>query len=109
MNNGPITEGDLHAFVDEALGPERRMEVASHLANRPELAQRVQSYRRQREELRAALAPVAEEPVPPELDLTRMLKARRRSSTVRWQGAAAAVLILGIASGHRCSRTGGDG
>jgi anti-sigma factor RsiW len=96
MNNGPITEGDLHAFVDEALGPERRIEVAGHLANHPELAQRVQSYRRQRGELRAALAPVAEEPIPPELHLARMIKAHRTSRTARWQAAAAAVLILGI-------------
>jgi anti-sigma factor RsiW len=96
MNNGPIIESDLHAFVDEALGPERRIEVAHYLANHPEVAQRVQSYRRQRNELRAALAPVAEEPVPPELSLGRMMKARRTSRAARWQTAAAAVLVLGI-------------
>jgi anti-sigma factor RsiW len=96
MNNNPIKESDLHAFVDEALGPERRMEVASYLSSHPEVAQRVQSYRRQRGELRAALAPVAEEPVPPQLDLARVIRAHRTSRAARWQAGAAAVLILGI-------------
>jgi anti-sigma factor RsiW len=96
MKNSPITECDLHAFVDEALGPERRIEVANYLANDPEAALRVQSYRRQREELRAALAPVAEEPVPPEFNLVRMMAAHRTSRAAGWQAAAAAVLILGI-------------
>jgi anti-sigma factor RsiW len=96
MNNGPITEGDLHAFVDEVLGPERRIEVAHYLASRPDVSQRVESYRRQRGELRAAFAPVAEEPVPPELDLGRMMEARRASRAAWWPSAAAAVLILGV-------------
>jgi anti-sigma factor RsiW len=95
MNNGAITESDLHAFVDEALGPERHLEVTNYLARHPEVAQRVQSYRRQRAELRAALAPVAEEPLPPQLNLARMMEARRTSRSPWWQ-AAAAVLILGI-------------
>jgi anti-sigma factor RsiW len=96
MNNGPITEGDLHAFVDEVLGPERRMEVAHYLASRPDVSQRVESYRRQRGELRAAFAPVAEEPVPPELNLGRMMESRRTSRAAWWPSAAAAVLILGV-------------
>jgi anti-sigma factor RsiW len=96
MNNRPITEDDLQAFVDEALGTERRIEVANHLANHSEVARRIQSYRRQRAALRAALAPVAEEPVPPELILARMMRAERSSKVARWQSAAAAVLILGI-------------
>jgi anti-sigma factor RsiW len=96
MNNGPITEDDLHAFVDEALGPDRRIEVANYVARCPDLSQRVDSYRRQRGELRAAFAPVAEEPVPPELNLVRMIEARRKSRAARWPFAAAAVLILGI-------------
>jgi anti-sigma factor RsiW len=95
MNNGPITEDDLHAFVDEALGPERRIDVDNYLANHPDVSQRVESYRRQRRDLRAAFMPVSEEPVPPELNLVRLIEARRTSRAARWQ-AAAAVLILGI-------------
>lgn len=96
MNSGPITEGDLHAFIDEALGPERRIEVTHYLADNPDVAQRVESYRKHRKGLRAALAPVAEEPVPPELSLVRMMEARRTSRSMWWPAAAAAVLILGI-------------
>jgi anti-sigma factor RsiW len=95
MNNSPITESDLHAFVDEALGPERRIEVAGHLAGRPEVAERIQSYRKQRAQLRAALAPVAQEPLPPQLNLVRIMESRRTSRWA-WRQAAAAVLILGI-------------
>jgi anti-sigma factor RsiW len=96
MNSGPITENDLHAFIDEALVAERRIEVTHYLADHPDVAQRVQSYRRHRKGLRAALAPVAEEPVPPELSLVRMMEARRTSRSMWWPAAAAAVLILGI-------------
>jgi anti-sigma factor RsiW len=96
MNSDPISENDLHAFVDEALCLQRRVEVANYLADHPQVAQRVQCYCGLRAELRAALAPVAEEPVPTELNLARMIKAHRRSRAARWRAAAAAVLILGI-------------
>ena len=33
MNLRPITEDDLHAYVDHALAPERRAEVADYLEN----------------------------------------------------------------------------
>ena len=38
MNHRPITEDDLHAYVDSALEPERRAEVASYLADHPDVA-----------------------------------------------------------------------
>jgi anti-sigma factor RsiW len=92
----PIPEDDLHAFVDEALCAGRRIEVAKYLARRPDVSRRVDAYRRQRKELRAAFAPVSEEPVPPELNLVRMMEVRRTSRAPRWPSAAAAVLMLGI-------------
>jgi anti-sigma factor RsiW len=95
MNHRPITEDDLHAYVDRLLEPERWVEVANYLENHPEVARRVAAFAGQRDLLRAALAPVADEPLPPELNLSRIIEnRRRRPSLLRW--AVAAMLLLGI-------------
>ncbi|MFC3675326.1 anti-sigma factor family protein [Ferrovibrio xuzhouensis] len=96
MNGRPIGEDDLQAFVDGRLDAERQVEVAAYLERHADVARRVDGYRRQRDALRAALAPVAEEPVPPELNLARMIEARRRvtAGRARWRMAAAAVLLV---------------
>jgi len=44
MNHRPITEDDLHAYVDSALEPERRAEVASYLAEPSIVAGQRHSY-----------------------------------------------------------------
>jgi anti-sigma factor RsiW len=95
MSSRPITEDELHAFVDEALDPARRIAVSDYLLTHPEEARRIEGYRAQREALRAALAPIAEEPLPPELNLARMVEARRHSPVV-WRIAAAAAVLLCI-------------
>jgi anti-sigma factor RsiW len=95
MNHRPITEDDLHAYVDHALEPERRAEVAAYLDDYPEVARRIGAFADQRELLRAALAPIADEPLPPGLNLSRIIEQRtRRPSVVRW--AMAAMLFLSI-------------
>ncbi|SME90729.1 Transmembrane transcriptional regulator (anti-sigma factor RsiW) [Tistlia consotensis] len=98
MSRRPITEDDLQAFVDQALDPPRRAEVEAYLEAHPEVAGRIEGYRRQRAALRAAFAPVADEPLPPELSLARLIEARRRTRTVWWRAAAAA-LLLGLGGG----------
>lgn len=52
----PITEADLHAYVDDQLGVQRRVEVEAHLSRHPAMAARVMSDLRGRDELRLALA-----------------------------------------------------
>ncbi|HLY54782.1 MAG TPA: anti-sigma factor [Stellaceae bacterium] len=100
MNTRPITEDDLHAYVDQALDPARQAEVAAYLEQHPEVARRVEVYASQRGELRTALAPLAEAPVPPELDLRRMIAARRRPGAPWLQAVAAVALVaLGGAGG----------
>ena len=95
MSHRPITEDDLHAYVDRVLEPERRAEVADYLGEHPEVARRVDAFAGQRELLRGALAPIAEEPLPPELNLSRMIESRaRRRSVIPW--AMAAMLLLSI-------------
>src|SRR5712692_1505752 len=95
MNHRPITEDDLHAYVDRVLEPERQAEVAAYLGDHPDVAKRVAAFTDQRDLLRAALAPIAEEPLPPELNLSRIIENRaRRPLVVRW--AMAAMLLLSI-------------
>jgi len=109
MSEGrPITEDDLHAYVDGALEAARRTEIEDYLQRHPEVAQRIRGYAAQRDHLREALAPIAEEPIPAELNLAKLIEAQRRphgSSTLRtlhpsqWWLAAAAALILGLGGG----------
>ena len=72
MSNRPITEDDLHAYVDGVLEPEREAEVAIYLEGHPDMARRVAAFSDQRDLLRKALAPIADEPVPSQLNLSRM-------------------------------------
>jgi anti-sigma factor RsiW len=96
----PITEDELHGYVDGALAPERRAEIQAYLDDHPEVAQRVTGYAAQREALRSAFGPIAEEPVPPELSLSRLIEARRTSSRrLPWRSAAAAILLLALGIG----------
>jgi len=92
----PITEEDLHAFVDRVLDATRQAEVGAYLDAHPDIAARIQGYVRQREALRAALAPVAEEPIPSRLTFRHLAEARRSSWVVPWRSAAAAVVLLAL-------------
>lgn len=95
MSQRPIAEDDLHAYVDHALEPERAAEVAAYLEGHPDVARRVAAYSDQRGLLRAALAPVAEEPLPPQLNLSRIIESRRRRPAP-WRAAIAAMLMIAI-------------
>jgi len=97
VSRRPITEDDLHGFIDEALDAERRQEVASYLDRHPDIARRVKLMVEQRDMLRTALAPIAEEPVPAELGIARLVEERRRPKQLpRWASAAAAILLLAL-------------
>ena len=79
----PITEADLHAYVDDQLSPERRQEVAAYLAENPEAVAQVKSYRDYNQGLRALYDPVLSEPLP---SLLSVLPRPRRGP---WRVAAA--------------------
>ena len=88
----PVTEDDLHAYVDGRLDPARAAAVETHLAAHPEDAERVAAYQWQNERLRAAFAelPLAPEPA--------RLRAAARASRGGWRvpalAATAAMLLL---------------
>jgi anti-sigma factor RsiW len=65
MTQSPVTEAELHAWVDGMLPESRRAEIETWLATRPEETVRLQAYRRHKEELRALFNPVLDEPIPP--------------------------------------------
>ncbi|WP_151633123.1 anti-sigma factor family protein [Noviherbaspirillum aerium] len=67
MSKLPITEADLHAYVDGLLPDARRIEIDDYLAARPDEAERLAAYRRQNEALRKLFDPVLDEPVPSQL------------------------------------------
>ena len=93
--NTPLTEAELHAFVDDQLTPERQREIEALLAQRPEEAQRAQSYRGQKRELHALFDPVLEEPVPQRLlDVAR---PRTPWYAQRWVAGIAIALVSGAA------------
>jgi anti-sigma factor RsiW len=64
MNSMPVTEADLHAYVDGVLSEARHEEIAAYLASHPEELARVNAYRAQNEGLRHLFSPVLDEPVP---------------------------------------------
>jgi anti-sigma factor RsiW len=103
----PITEEDLHAYVDAVLEPARLGEVEAYLKRHPEVATRVAGYARQAEQLRAAFAPIAREPVPAELNLAHLIEARHQPSRLApWRAAAAAILLVGFGAAGGWSMRG---
>jgi anti-sigma factor RsiW len=90
----PITEDDLHGFVDHLLNSARRSEVQAYLEAHPDVAARIAAFSRHREALRAATAPIADEPIPPQLNVRHLLEGRRRSQAWSWRSMAASMLLL---------------
>src|SRR5947209_17113916 len=72
----PVTEADLHAFLDEEIGPERRAKVVEHLEQTPLDAALIDTWRAQNEALRGAFARIARDPVPLSLSLSQPLTPR---------------------------------
>lgn len=91
----PVTEDELHAYVDNELPAERRGDVEAWLIAHPDDAGRVQSWRTMAEALHARYDAVADEAVPKRLDIERLVRQPRK-----WiYGAIAATLVAFIAGG----------
>lgn len=83
MTGLPVTESDLHAYLDGQLPGARRGEVEDYLGRHPEEAARIASYRAQNEALRAVFDPVLDEPVPRRL-MRRPVLLDRYAAVVAW-------------------------
>lgn len=92
MNLLPVTEAELHAYVDGLLPPARRAEIDTYLTLRPAETERLRAYAHQNSALRALFDPVLGEAAP-----------ARLSAPPRWpqhlSRYAAAVLIAVAGAG----------
>src|SRR5262249_58566067 len=90
----PVTEDELHAYVDRELPAERRSDVEAWLSTHPEDAERVRSWRAMADALHARYDSVVNEPVPRRLELKQLMQQRRKRLYV----AVAAILLALLAS-----------
>lgn len=102
MSISPITETELHAYVDGQLPAARHAEIDAWLAEHPEEAARLHAYRAQNHALRKRFAAVLDEPLPNAL--TRLAVAppvaARNSGLPRWSlQRIAAGFAIAIVSG----------
>ncbi|MBW8282907.1 MAG: anti-sigma factor [Rhizobium sp.] len=97
--NIPVSEDDLHAYVDGFLDPDRRLEVEVWLGKNPDAAAMVADWQRQNEDIRGLFAGRAEARAE---DATLVSRAGNRTDirSARnqarpWQAVAAVMLFVG--------------
>jgi anti-sigma factor RsiW len=99
MNSLPVTEADLHAYVDGLLPLARQAEIEAWLLARPEESARLAAYRDQNLALHQLFDPVLDEALPVAITAAVAAPARRR----RWRegsaGRCAAALAIALAGG----------
>jgi len=93
----PVTEEELHAYVDGELAAERRAAVEQWLSTHGEDAAQVAAWRAQADAIRARFGAVADEPVPARFNLDRLARQGRRWSRLAAAAAIAALLVGGAA------------
>jgi anti-sigma factor RsiW len=91
-SGSPITEADLHAYVDRQLAPARHAEVEQYLSTRPDEQQRVRGWQQQNDLLRGLLNPVLDEPVPMRLQRKPLVTASL------WRNLAAGITISALSA-----------
>ncbi|HXL67420.1 MAG TPA: anti-sigma factor [Xanthobacteraceae bacterium] len=96
--DAPVTEDELHAYVDGALPADRIAAVEAELAADPQARARAAAWRTQADLIRDRFASVADEPLPERL---RLETVTRRASGLKRKLAIAAVIafLIGAAAG----------
>jgi anti-sigma factor RsiW len=99
--DSPVTEDELHAYVDGELPADRVEAVSAWLAAHPDEAATVAAWRAQAEGIRARYGAVASEPLPERLKLDAITRRNgsRRSLAALAAAAAVAAFIFGGAAG----------
>jgi anti-sigma factor RsiW len=91
----PVTEDELHAYIDGELPADRRGAVEAWLEAHQDDANRVAAWRAQIETIRARYGAIATEPIPARFDLDRLMRNGRS-----WSGwAAVAALVAFVVGG----------
>jgi anti-sigma factor RsiW len=96
-HNTPVTEDELHVYVDGQLPADRREAVEAWLSSHPDDAARVAGWRAQADAIRARYRDVANEPVPDRLALSRIMRKQRSWGALAAAAAVAAFVIGGVA------------
>jgi anti-sigma factor RsiW len=96
--DSPVTEDELHAYIDGELPADRREAVAAWLAEHPEQAALVASWRAQADNIRERYGAVADEPVPERLKLDQILKDMRANGR-SWAAMVAAAAVVAFVVG----------
>jgi anti-sigma factor RsiW len=102
-NEVPVTEDELHAYVDGELPSDRQPAVEAWLAAHPDDMARVNGWRALADAIRARYGAVATEPVPARLSLRQIERADRS-----WYGVAAAATIAAFVVGGAAGWTAHD-
>jgi anti-sigma factor RsiW len=106
-NDLPMTEDELHAYVDGELPADRRPAVEAWLAAHPEDAARVAAWRLQSDAIRARYGNVAAQPIPSKLKLDRITYAAR-SWKIAATAAVAAAFFVGVIAGWMARESAAD-
>jgi anti-sigma factor RsiW len=106
-----ISDEDLHAYIDGALGEERAVLVRKALAENPALAERVALFEADKAMFKTVFGPLAERPLPAEW-IARARQPSRPRMNLRLAGAIAATLLVVAGSPlvwrYAAVLTGGD-
>src|SRR5690348_10986176 len=92
--SSPVTEDELHAYLDGELPEDRRAAVEAWLATHSDDMAKIAAWRAQIEAIRAHYGPIADEPVPPRFDVTRLARPERQ-----WKAWAAAAAVAAFMAG----------
>ncbi len=87
--NQPVTEHDLHAYVDNQLGEQRRREVEQWLSTHPVDAEQVRDWQQQGVDIQQLYQPS---------ELPLVAPAGHRQLGAGWRAAAAVLLMVATAS-----------
>jgi anti-sigma factor RsiW len=91
--DSPVTDEELHAYVDGELPPDRKEAVAAWLASHADQAGLVAAWRAQADSIRARYGAVANEPVPDRLQLDSVMK-QGNSGGRSWAAMAAVAALV---------------
>ncbi len=87
----PVSDADLHAYVDDQLAPDRCRQVEEYLREHPEATDKVEEYQRINAGLDALYSPVLDEPLPAQWEV----RARRPARVLRVAAVTAWMMIGG--------------
>jgi len=90
----PVTEEELHAYVDGELAADRHAAVEQWLSEHAEDAALVAAWRAQADAIRARYGAVVSEPVPQRFDVAVLARGSRK-----WSRLAAAAVLLALLGG----------